>query len=301
MISEAEQYLLEGIRRGDQQAWAQLVQRYQGRLLSFTRARVGQQADSEDIVQDVFVAFVRALGTYRGDCSLETFLFGLLRRKIIDCYRRRGSSHVCLIQDGFSGIDSEDAPSDALDGYMSPDPTVSSYMRKDEQADQLRAVLAEALTDLVEGYKKSLDFTALQIVELVFYCQLSNSEAATALHLTANRIGVTKHRCLQRMREVIPPATPTLDANDDTFTDMLTQTWQILRPSCPKRNTIGRYMLKTLPDDWQTYVEFHLNKLGCHFCRANLVDLETQNAESDHPRALHSRIMQSTVGFLHKA
>jgi RNA polymerase sigma factor (sigma-70 family) len=296
-MTEAEQFLLEGIRRGDEQAWSQLVERYQGRLLSFAQSRLGQRADCEDIIQDTFVGFVRALATYRGDCSLETFLFGMLRRKIIDCYRRRGASHICLIQD-VRDSHCEEASGDALNAYATTDPSVSSYMRRDEQAERCQAVLAEALTELVDGFKKTPDFISLQVVELVFYCQLSNSDAASALGITANRVGVTKHRCLQRIRMAIEASPMELDPESDAFEDLLTRTWQALRPSCPKRSTIGRFLLQTLPEDWQAYVAFHLHQLGCHFCRANLADLERQNQQADHPRALHTRIMQSTVGFL---
>lgn len=299
-MTEAEQFLLEGIRRGDEQAWSQLVERYQGRLLSFAHSRLGQRADCEDIVQDTFVGFVRALATYRGDCSLETFLFGMLRRKIIDCYRRRGASHICLIQDVHNSHH-EEAPGNALNAFATADPSVSWYLRRDEQAERCQVVLTEALTELVDGFKKAPDFTSLQIVELVFYCQLSNSDAAAALGITANRVGVTKHRCLQRVRTAIDASPIELDPESAAFENLLTRTWQSLRPSCPKRSTIGRFLLQTLSGDWQAYVDFHLHQLGCHFCRANLADLERQNQEADHPRALHTRIMQSTVGFLKKA
>lgn len=299
-MTEAEQFLLEGIRRGDEQAWSQLVDRYQGRLLSFAQSRLGQRADCEDIVQDTFVGFVRALATYRGDCSLETFLFGMLRRKIIDCYRRRGASHICLIQD-VQDSRHEESSGEGLNAFATPDPSVSWYLRRDEQAERVQAVLTAALTELVGTFKKTPDFTSLQIVELVFYCQLSNSDAAAALGITANRVGVTKHRCLQRVRTAVEDSPVELDPESDAFENLLTSTWQALRPSCPKRSTIGRFLLQTLEADWQAYVDFHLHQLGCHFCRANLADLERQNRDADHPRALHTRIMQSTVGFLKKA
>ena len=35
--TEAERYLLEQIRQGNQDAWSQLVERYQGRLHAYVR------------------------------------------------------------------------------------------------------------------------------------------------------------------------------------------------------------------------------------------------------------------------
>ncbi|MQY82480.1 hypothetical protein GH157_02160, partial [archaeon] len=35
-------------------------------------------ADAEDAVQETFIAFVKSLQNYRGECALETYLFALL-------------------------------------------------------------------------------------------------------------------------------------------------------------------------------------------------------------------------------
>ena len=58
-----------------------------------------QRTDAEDVVQETFVAFLRSIARYRGECDLETYLFALMRRKIIDSYRSAGARRVCLIQD----------------------------------------------------------------------------------------------------------------------------------------------------------------------------------------------------------
>ena len=78
---------------------------------------------------------------------------------------------------------------------------------------------------------------------------------------------------------------------------MLSRIWQEHRLSCPKRSTIGAYLLGTLAQPWHDYVAFHLDQLGCHFCRANLSDLQREQSGSQ-PRALRDRILESTVGFL---
>ena len=58
-------------------------------------------------------------------------------------------------------------------------------------------------------------------------------------------------------------------------------------------------VIETLDENWHSYVDFHLNKLGCHYCQASLEDLQRQTAENK-TSGLHVRIMESTVGFLHK-
>jgi len=305
-VTKGEQYFLDRIRRGDGQVWSDFVSRYQGRLLRFARAKLPQRADAEDVVQEAFVAFLRSIARYRGECDLETYLFALLRRKIIDSYRSAGARRVCLIQDACES-DAEDAPSDLLDVVEGPVQTASWYARADEQYDLQKTALAEGLSELINGLKKSLRFRDLQVIEMLFYCQIPNKDVARTLGMDEKAVALIKHRALKQIRESIghsleaaaaAPSSQPIDSSEQ-FENLLTDLWEYHRFSCPKRNTIGAYMLGTLEPDWHTYAEFHLNVLGCRFCRANLDDLQSQSQETKQ-EAFQARIMESTIGFLHR-
>lgn len=295
--TQAEQYLVDRIRKGDDQAWSELVGRYHGRLLAFAQRQLGQRADAEDVVQDTFVNFIRALGAFRSQCGLESYLFTILRRKIIDIYRRGESKKIGLIQDLYKSHPGREE-SDYLSGFASTEPTASWYVRRDERKDTLLDAFAEALLQVLDQMKKSLNFESLKVIELLFFCQLSNSDTAEVLRLEPSRVGVIKHRCIKQIEGGISHR-PWKDLAEGDFEGIITQVWQIYRPSCPKRNTIGAWLLGTLEKDWQDYVAFHLNTLGCHFCQANYQDLKEQNRQKGADK-LHHRIMESTVGFLQK-
>jgi len=297
-ITKAEQYLLDKIRRGNTKAWSEFVDRYRGRLLSFARAKL-QSADAEDAVQEAFVAFITALPNYRGECGLETYLFVLLRRKIIDTYRNRKARHVCLIQDTYK-TQGDDKPSDPFANVAGPAQTASWYVRADEKYQLQRLTLAEALSELVYSFKSSLNFRDLQIVELLFYCHLSNKDVAKIMGLSEKAIALIKHRNLKQIHKRIVASRIPIGPSSAEFENLLRDIWELQRFSCPKRSTIGAYLLGTLDKEWHKYVEFHVNKLGCKFCRANLEDLQTQNAKNQSKR-LRTRIMKSTAGFLQKS
>jgi len=312
--TKGEQYYLDRIRQGDGQAWSDFVGRYQGRLLRFARAKLPQRADAEDVVQETFVAFVRSIARYRGECDLETYLFSLLRRKIIDSYRSAGARRVCLIQDAGEG-ESEEPAADLLDAVAGPVQTASWYARADEQYDRQKAALAAALSELVDGMKKALKLRDLQVIELLFYGQLPNKRVAETMGLDEKAVALIKHRNLKHLRahvancgfpipeggwEDVPEANPQSENRPSpSFDSLLTDLWETHRFSCPKRNTIGAYLLETLEPDWHQYVEFHLHTLGCRFCRANFDDLQSQSRETQQ-EAFQARIMESTVGFFHK-
>jgi RNA polymerase sigma factor (sigma-70 family) len=295
-VTKGEQYFLDRIRQGDGQVWSDFVSRYQGRLLRFARAKLPQRADAEDVVQETFIAFLRSIGRYRGECDLETYLFSMMRRKIIDSYRSAGARRVCLIQDTCEG-DTEEGASDLLDVVESPVQTASWYARADEQYDRQKAVLAEALSEVIDGMKKALKLRDLQIIELLFYGQLANKQVARIMGMDEKAIALIKHRNLKQIRERVAQQRLSGEPSSEAFENLLTDLWENYRFSCPKRNTIGAYMLGTLEADWHQYVEFHLNTLGCRFCRANLDDLQNQSRATQQ-EAFQARIMESTIGFL---
>jgi RNA polymerase sigma factor (sigma-70 family) len=297
-VTKGEQYYIDRIRQGDGQVWSDFVSRYQGRLLRFARAKLSQRADAEDVVQETFVAFVRSIARYRGECDLETYLFALMRRKIIDSYRSAGARRVCLIQDTRDS-DGDEAASDPLDMTESPVQTASWYARADEQYDMQKAALAEALSELVNGLKKAVKLRDLQIIELLFYGQLPNKRVAQTMGLDEKAVALIKHRNLKQLRERVARDKLSAEPSSEAFENLLTDLWEYYRFSCPKRNTIGAYMLGTLEPDWHQYADFHLNTLGCRFCRANLDDLQSQSRETQQ-EAFQARIMESTIGFFHR-
>jgi len=68
----------------DPQAW---VERYGDTLLRFVRARGCNLQIAEDIVQETFLAAWMARREFAGRASEQTWLIGILRRKIADHFR----------------------------------------------------------------------------------------------------------------------------------------------------------------------------------------------------------------------
>ena len=290
--TEAERYLLEEIRRGSDEAWSQLVDRYQGRLIAFARSRIPSTTEAEDLVQDTFLLFLRGLGNYRAQASVETYLFVILRRRLAEVHRGRAKVFLSPM----SG-DSADAEKE----MPAPDPTASWYVRRDEQRDAARSALTAALRSLIQRIHEKTDLRELQLLELIFYAQWPNQRIAAELPEEAGRVAVLKHRWLKQLQGQVAQRAgeaPIPWDSPEALDSLLTETWEEERPSCPKRSTVGGYVLSTLDDPWQAYVDFHINRLGCPFCRANLEDLQKQHRQD--PAPLRHRILQSTVGFFRK-
>ena len=75
--------------------------------------------------------------------------------------------------------------------------------------------------------------------------------------------------------------------------------WRRERLSCPTREQLGSYLLEAHEPALQDYLTFHLQTIGCPFCKANLEDLKSLQEESTTKiQQRRKRIFQSSAGLL---
>lgn len=75
--------------------------------------------------------------------------------------------------------------------------------------------------------------------------------------------------------------------------------WRRQRLSCPTRSDLGAFLMGVMEPARADYVRFHIHEIGCRFCEANLVDLETASKQIDpaaEPR--RQKFFESSAGRL---
>jgi len=91
----------------------------------------------------------------------------------------------------------------------------------------------------------------------------------------------------------------TIYARRDAGVTSLGEIWRRHRLSCPSRAQLGSYLLGAVAEAHARYIAFHVQVIGCRYCRANLTDLQSQQAGAE-PTA-HTRrrkYFQSSAGYL---
>ncbi|MBI2617630.1 RNA polymerase sigma factor [Candidatus Gottesmanbacteria bacterium] len=89
-----EKQIVTHILSGDEPSLRKFYHIYQPRLFSFIRAKVGNEHDAEEILQDVFLATLEALRDFSFRSSLYTFICSIAVHKIIDYYRKKKIKQV---------------------------------------------------------------------------------------------------------------------------------------------------------------------------------------------------------------
>lgn len=192
--SEADKQLVARIREGDQDAWQECIDLYEGRLIAFARSRLTDRSLAEDIVQETFMGFLKALPNYDDNTPLESWLFSIAAHKLIDAMRRIGRRPtIPLILPETSGGTAREPT-----GRGRP---ASSMMRSREQSGAESDVVANCLKDLITSFKSSGAWERLQCVELIFVLGWANKDVARRLGLTEQAVANHKFFVVSKLKD----------------------------------------------------------------------------------------------------
>ncbi|WP_373049395.1 sigma-70 family RNA polymerase sigma factor [Vulgatibacter sp.] len=134
---EGADVLLARARRGDERAFAALLRLHQDRVYDLLVRMLGDKAEAEDVTQEVFLAFHRALPRFRGESRVSTWLFRIAKNHCLNRIKylgRRGASRQVPLEDA-------DDPA-AAEGPERPDRTLERR-RTDERVQAAIAALPE--------------------------------------------------------------------------------------------------------------------------------------------------------------
>jgi RNA polymerase sigma-70 factor, ECF subfamily len=90
--------LMLEVRDGSGTAFEQLVQRYQGRLLTVLEHLTGQREQAEDLAQEVFLRVYRSRATYFAGAKFSTWLFTIANNVAASALRSRGRRHEVKLE-----------------------------------------------------------------------------------------------------------------------------------------------------------------------------------------------------------
>jgi RNA polymerase sigma-70 factor, ECF subfamily len=211
VTSETDRLIVERIRNQDDDAWGELISRYEGRLLAFVESRIGRRTASEDIVQEAFIGFLRSLPNFDGRRPLESYLFSICAYKLTDHLRREGRRPALPLSAG----------SDSGGEWQleSPARVASSIARSGEQRKLEEKALVETLADQVERWKQRGDWSKLRCIELLFVRGWPNKKVAQQLDITEQQVANFKFDFLARTRSLVQRQSLSEDVFPELYED----------------------------------------------------------------------------------
>ena len=167
-------------------------------LLRYASLQVRDAAVAEDLVQNTLLSALKSLASFRGDAAPQTWLIGILKRQIIDHYRR-ATREAPLPAGGAS--DDADGDADLLDrlfasnGHWVAKPSVWS--------DPEESLQQEAFLAVLEACLKGLAGQSGRVFALREIMDLDAEEICKDLGLSQSNYWVLMHRARLRLRQCV--------------------------------------------------------------------------------------------------
>lgn len=174
--------------RGDEAAFAELVERHEQRLWTFLRRFVGDAATAEDLLQETFMRIIASAQTWRPEARVTTWMFTIARNLCTD-HARRAEHRDAVSLDGTAGRNEDSAP--RLLDRIAGEARTDAPARDHEIAARVDRAIAALPADQREV------FLMREVMELPF------AEIARAVGASEPTVKSRMRYALERLREAL--------------------------------------------------------------------------------------------------
>jgi len=169
----------------DPNKWISLYSDY---LFNFTISRVNDRDLAKDLVQDTFFAGLKSMKNFKGEATERTWLVSILKRKIIDYYRKinsnKGKAEVRMTYNSDSESEGDWLEERVADPF---DKTAEDKLENEELGDAIYNCLGKLP-------KKQAEVFRMKTIE-----GLDTETICNELNITASNLWVIIHRARTAM------------------------------------------------------------------------------------------------------
>ena len=175
--------LAQRIAAGDRDALRTLMRRHNQRLYRTARAILRDDHEAEDAVQEAYLRAYGAMGTYRGEARLSTWLVRIVVNEAIARRRKRERTAEVIRMDG--SVELDESGDDVVSPFEAPE---RAAMRS-----EARAMLERHIDALPDPFRVVFLLRAVE--------ELPVEEVATALDLPEATVRTRYFRAKATLRE----------------------------------------------------------------------------------------------------
>ena len=178
-----QEHIIARARRGDADAFEQLVAAYRNQVFRLALRMCGDEADADEVAQEAFLSAWQGLAFFRGESSFATWLYRLASNACVDLLRREGRHRSAA----GPSLNDEEAAMDVADDAPSPHALA-------ERA-ELRQQIEAGLSALPEEYRQVLILREMH--------QQTYDEIAEILSLDLGTVKSRINRGRKRLRKIL--------------------------------------------------------------------------------------------------
>ena len=170
--------IISRVLKGEQNAYAELVNRYQAYVFTLVLRMIETSEDAEEVAQDVFVKAYRSLADFRGESKFSTWLYTIANTTSITFLRKKKLDvHSLDNEKVFEVADSKDS------GFR------ANLVEQKSRVNMVNEAIAMLSPDDAE------------IITLYYKAEQNLEEISRILRLATNTVKVRLHRARTRLKE----------------------------------------------------------------------------------------------------
>ncbi len=175
-----DEQLAKKVQGGDAQAFASLVERYEQKMLRYTRKLIFNTSEVEDVVQEVFIKAYTNIQSFDTKRQFSPWLYRIAHNTIVNFIRKSSRSPVRYFD------------FESLASLFTRDKAPSAEAEFDKT--QTQEMIEKCLQELPEKYRGPL---VLYYIE-----ELEYKEIADVLKMKPSTVGVRIHRAKQALHKI---------------------------------------------------------------------------------------------------
>ncbi len=161
-MTDNERLLLKRAKKGDVDAFEQLIEKYQKKVYNIALKMLGNKEDAYDMSQEVFIRVYRSIDKFKEQASLSTWIYKITTNVCLDEIRRRKNRFTVSIDDDMELNDSKVKRQIEYDG---PSPEIIV------EENELREIINKSIQQLPEQYRV---VTILRDIQGFSYEEIAN-------------------------------------------------------------------------------------------------------------------------------
>lgn len=171
---------------------AQWVDRYSDELYSFALSRVNDSDLAKDLVQDTFLSGLNNLSGFRGESAEKTWLYSILKNKIIDHYRKKKNTQSIentMVAENYFFEES---------GHWS-----DNKPKNDWEAKNTDTINSDEFLSVLQQCKKKMTELQQAVFTLKIQEEMESEMVCKELGITSSNYWVILHRAKLQLRECL--------------------------------------------------------------------------------------------------
>ncbi len=176
----SDEKLVMSIQKGDESAFAALMDRYTDKLLRYGKRILPFEHNIEDVVQDVFITVYRNINDFDAARQFSPWIYRIAHNAFVDVVRKNSKGPLYVFD---------------FDRVV-PHPVYEDPIILEKEQEEIRVLLEKGMRELSAEYR--------EIIDLYYFESFSYKEIADILHVPIGTVGIRLSRAKAALKKKFP-------------------------------------------------------------------------------------------------